>query len=61
MAEMEEAKADETNAAMAQAMAQPAAQAVAQAAQPAMEQAITEAPAENAELAMQMMQGMQGQ
>lgn len=61
MAEVEEAKADETNAAMAQAMAQPAAQAVAQAAQPAMEQAITEAPAENAELAMQMMQGMQGQ
>jgi len=55
------AQAEETNAAMAQAMAQPAAQAVASAAQPAMEQAITEAPAENAELAMQAMQGMMGQ
>ena len=61
MADMEAAKAEESNAAMAQAMAQPAAQAVAQAAQPAMEQAINAAPEENAELAMQMMQNMQGQ
>lgn len=61
MAEQQAAKAEESNAAMAQAMAQPAAQAVAQAAQPAMEEAITAAPEENAELAMQMMQGMQGQ
>ena len=61
MADMEAAKAEETNAALAQAMAQPVAQSVAQAAQPAMEQAINAAPEENAELAMQMMQNMQGQ